>query len=244
MNVLWSAMNTFTKGKSVSERILQLMEKTSESKVLPNLCQRILGVMTDLDYIQKGDKTVNGQYRFVSHDQVIAAVHPLLVKHRIVVIPTVEEMTQDGNRTTVKLIVDFVNADNPHDTRSVRYIAQAIDGGGVNKDGKPIPVGDKGPGKAISYAMKYALLKTFCLETGEDPDLDANAAYEPAKCLEFNSILPMDISEKEKAKLEKFLSYSANSLKKHIEDVKREALSRPEDFLKAFKNWKPKKEEL
>lgn len=31
---------------------------------------------------------------------------------------------------------------------------------------------DKGPGKAISYAVKYAYLKAFALETGDDPDHD------------------------------------------------------------------------
>jgi len=31
-------------------------------------------------------------------------------------------------------------------------------------------IGDKGPGKALSYAMKYAHLKTFGIETGEDDE--------------------------------------------------------------------------
>ena len=47
---------------------------------------------------------------------------------------------------------------------------------------------DKAPGKAISYAFKYALLKTFALETGEDEesrhqtdDYDFAAALEIAE---------------------------------------------------------------
>jgi hypothetical protein len=209
-----------------------------------NIFQRILGVMSELHYIQKGDRTVNGAYRFVSHDQVTAAIHPLLVKYRIVTVPTIEEMIQDGNRTTVKLVTTFINVDDPKDQFSMRSVAHGIDGGGTNKDGKVIPVGDKGPGKAVSYAFKMACLKLFCLETGEDPDNNADAYYEPPKCQEFDTVIMTPfMTEKDKTKLKKFLAHSSYALKKHVEDVKREAVARPEDFLKALSNWNPKKQE-
>ncbi len=76
--------------------------------------------MSELEYIQKGSKTVNNQYRYVSHDQVTAAIHPLLVKHGIAVIPSILETKQEGNRTIVHLNVFFVNADNPVDQFCVR----------------------------------------------------------------------------------------------------------------------------
>lgn len=195
--------------------------------------------MNDVKYVEKGLKTVNGNYRFVSHDQVTAKIHPYLVKHGITIIPCLHEMRQDGNRTEVLLNVSFVNADEPRDNLTVRYPGYGIDGGGFNKDGKPVPVGDKGPGKAISYAYKYALLKVFNLETGEDPDNDAHAAYEPEKCNNFEAILPDDMTEKDKKKLEKFLKFSSEALQKHIEDVKREAVKRPDAFLKKFNLWNP-----
>ena len=193
-----------------------------------NLVQRILAVMGDIDYIQKGEARVNGQYRFASHDQVSAAIHPLLVKHGIAILPSVEEITQEGNRTMVKLLMTFVNADNAQDCFASRFVGYGVDSG------------DKGPGKAISYACKYGYLKTFCLETGDDPDFDQNARYEPVKCLDFDLRLP-NMSDKEKAKMQKFLSYSAEVMNKHVEDVKHEALNRMEDFLKAFANWNPTK---
>lgn len=227
----------------MSEKIVPLPLETPPPRVVPNIHEKILGIMSELDYIAKGDKTVNGQYRFVSHDQVTAKIHPLLVKYKITVIPSVDSMQQEGNRTTINMTIAFVNAEAPSDNFTVRFFSQAIDGGGTSKDGRVIPVGDKGPGKAISYAYKYALLKTFCLETGDDPDNDANAAYEPPKCQEFDSILPGDMSDKERARLNKFLAYSSGVLNKHVEDVKREALKRPDEFLKGFKNWKPKKDD-
>lgn len=195
-----------------------------------NIYQRILAVMGEVDYVAKGEKTVNGQYRFVSHDQVTAKLHPLLVKHGIAIIPSVEELKQDNNRTVVKLAMVFRNADHPDDAFCSYHYGYGVD------------TGDKGPGKAISYAYKYGLLKTFALETGDDPDYDANAAYEPPKCLEFDFALPVDMSDKERAKLQKFLAYSSQCMKKDVESVKREALNRMPEFLAAFKNWNPKKD--
>lgn len=195
-----------------------------------NIYQRILKVMAELKYIQKGAKKVNGQYSYVSHDQVTAAIHPLLVKHGIVIIPSIEETTQDGNRTTVKMLVYFINADKPEDHFTMRSLGYGID------------TGDKGPGKAVSYAFKMACLKAFCLETGEDPDHDQNACYEPEKCQGFDSLL-MDLTDKERVRAIEFLEASALSFDKHIEDLKRDAVKRPEEFLAAFKKWNTKRKD-
>lgn len=140
-----------------------------ETKPMRNIYQRIIDIMRDVDYIQKEEKKVAGQYRYVSHDAVAALIHPKLVEHGVVVIPTVKEMTQDGNRTAVCLMVTFINADAPEESFVVESYGYGID------------TADKGPGKAVSYAFKYSLLKTFCLETGDDPDQDQNVKYEPPK---------------------------------------------------------------
>jgi len=136
--------------------------------------------------------------------------------------------------------VIFVNVDDPKDRTATTHIGYGIDSS--EKDGR-ISVGDKGPGKAISYAFKYALLKTFCLETGDDPDNDANSAYEPAKCLQFDSAV-QHLDEKELEKLNRFLSHCAQASSQHVEDVKREALTRMDSFLTVFKKWNPKKKDL
>jgi hypothetical protein len=206
----------------VSDSIVEAVEQS------PNIFKRILGVMSELSYIGKGDKTVNGQYRFVSHDQVTAKLHPLFVKYGIALVTTVEGAEQIGNRTSVRLSICFVNTDCPLDNFTVKSLGYGVDGG------------DKGPGKAVSYAYKYALLKTFCLETGDDPDNDADAHYEAAKCIEFDLQIPIDFTDKERERLKRFLEYSSECMNKHVEDVKREALLRMPEFIAAFKNWQPK----
>lgn len=192
-----------------------------------NIHQKILGIMAEVKYVAKGDKTVNGQYRFVSHDAVTAKMHPMLVKYGITAIPSMQSISQEGNRTNVVLNVSFVNADRPEDQLTVAYPGYGIDNG------------DKGPGKAISYAFKYALLKTFCLETGEDPDQDANAVHEPEKCLEFDARL--DEFDGENVQLmNKYLQYCATVSGKHTEDVKRAAVKKMSSFMDKFKEWEKK----
>ena len=155
------------------------------SKEVRNLYQRILDIMAEVDYIQKDDKKVAGQYRYVSHDSVSKVIHPQLVKHGVVAIPTVKEIKQEGNRTAVCLLVTFINADKPEESICVESIGYGIDSA------------DKGPGKAVSYAFKYCLLKMFCLETGDDPDHEQDVKYEPKLIshAQWESLLEYDVPE-------------------------------------------------
>lgn len=149
----------------------------------------------------------------------------MLVKHRVLALPSTVAVTQEGNRTSVMLRVTFVNIDNPKDEFAVEFPGYGVD------------PSDKGPGKAVSYAFKYALLKTFCLETGEDPDKDSKSRYEPVKCLEFDLLIPSSFTEAEKKKLHKFLAESAEAHGKHVEEVKAKAAANMAQFLEVFKKW-------
>ena len=123
----------------------------------PNIYQRIHAVMQEVKYVQK-EKPQGMNYSVVSHDAVTAKVRPALVNHGIAYHPVDMEYQQNGNRTEVKLSVRFVNVEDPKD-----YIDVPAIGYGIDQQ-------DKGPGKAVSYAVKYALLKALGLETGEDAD--------------------------------------------------------------------------
>lgn len=190
-----------------------------------NVYQRILGIMSELSYIQKGDKQVNNQYRYVSHDQVTAKLHPLLVKYRVLMIPSVDKHTQEGNRTMVEQFVYVVNVDRPEDQFMLKTFGYGVDSG------------DKGPGKAMSYAFKMAALKALSLETGEDSDHDQKSVYEPAKCLDFDLGLPKELSEVERKQVDKFIAETAEAHGKHVEEIKAKALGNMEQFLEVFKKW-------
>lgn len=122
-----------------------------------NVHQRLAAAMGDVDYIQK-EKKQGMNYTIVSHDAVTAKVRPVLLKHGIVYYPVRCEHLHNGNRAECSLTVRFVNIDEPTDFFDVPTFGYGID------------PQDKGPGKAMSYAVKYALLKALGLETGDDPD--------------------------------------------------------------------------
>ncbi len=125
-----------------------------------NIFQRMIAVMKEVEYIQKGDKKVNNQYTYVSHDQVTGRLHKPCAENGIVVISTMDSHEIQNTMTVCTVTTKFVNSDNPEDHTSVTSVGYGIDRG------------DKGAGKAMSYAIKYNLLKAFMLETGDDPDHD------------------------------------------------------------------------
>jgi len=128
----------------------------TKEKVL-NIHQRLNAVMADVNYIKK-DKKIEigkGSYSVTGHDAVTKLIHPLLVEHGINLIPSVVEMTQEGNRTRVLMSFDWINIDDPKDFFTNQCVSYGVD----NQD--------KGPGKSISYAQRFITLKTLHLETGE-----------------------------------------------------------------------------
>jgi hypothetical protein len=146
-----------------------------------NIYQKLLAAMKEVRYIEKEKKTVNNQYRFVSHDAVTSATSEAFIKHGIYAKPRIikndittiqvekynkyEKITINENYfvCTVEIEYDFINAENPEDRIT-----------GINGLGQGIDSQDKACGKAISYACKYALLKALGIETGDDPEKDTD----------------------------------------------------------------------
>lgn len=155
------------------------MEPKKPAESAKNIYQRLHAAMLAVSYVQKEDKKVNNQYTFVSHDAVTAAVRGPLMEQGVIYFPQNLQYTQDGNRTEVTLEIHFVNIEAPDD----RIIVPSF-GFGIDQ-------GDKGPGKAVSYAVKYALLKALGLETGDDPEQNASATHTPGKPKEKASDNPL-----------------------------------------------------
>lgn len=124
-----------------------------------NVHQRLAEVMRHVTYIRKEAKA-GMKYTVISHDKVTAKARPALLEAGIVYYPVRCEHSHDGNRAECSMTVRFVNIDEPTDFFDVPTFGYGID------------PQDKGPGKAMSYAVKYALLKALGLETGDDPDMD------------------------------------------------------------------------
>lgn len=147
--------------QNVSDIALAQLNRLSER----NVFQRLNAVQKAVDYIQK-EKKSEMKYSIVSHDKVTAAVRPHMVEHGVIYYPVNMTMVQNGNRTEVLMSVRFQNIDDREDFMDVMCGGFGID------------TSDKGPGKAISYSVKYALLKCLGLESGDDPDNDQDVVHE------------------------------------------------------------------
>jgi hypothetical protein len=153
-----------------------------------NIYQRINAVMKKVKYVQK-DAKIQG-YKAVTHDQVTSVLRQAMVDEGIVV-----EVRQDHGELLVTkdeknkmhlycgvYAVELVNIDNPSDRTKVIIESHANDNG------------DKAPGKALSYAVKNALLKIFSLETGENDEsrTEVNATLTPTQIKGVNSLIGGD----------------------------------------------------
>ncbi len=132
-----------------------------------NIYQRINEVRKAIGYVQK-DKAVStggGSYKAVTHDAVTGMVRAALIEHGVVIVPSVVSSVFNAKEPEAKqrlyeatFQIEFVNMDDPADRIVTHQTAHALDNG------------DKAPGKAMSYATKYAILKLFNIETGDDEE--------------------------------------------------------------------------
>lgn len=124
--------------------------------------QRIHATMQDVGHLEKDKKMQGGKmsYEYISHDAVAAAARVPFIRYGVIVQPIVTRYNTDGNRIELSVTVDFINIDNPKDRIPVSVVSYGVDNS------------DKGPGKALSYAVKYATLKLLMLNSADDIEED------------------------------------------------------------------------
>lgn len=140
-----------------------------------NIFQKIQSVSNEIKNIEK--KLVVGEgknaYNAVGDQDVTLAVKEAESKHGIVSVPFKQELVKSeilrvankGMETIkyvdiVKMTTRIYNIDNPSEYIDIETFGRGLDSG------------DKGFGKASTYARKYALLNAYKIATGEDPDAE------------------------------------------------------------------------
>lgn len=148
-----------------------------------NIYQRMSAVTSELQRVAKNLDVGTGKssYKAVGEADILDAVKPIEVANgvysypiirRIIDSGTIENEAVDWNSKEkikktqlfmrVETIYRFVNMDNP-----AEFIETTTYGDGVDSQ-------DKAPGKAMTYADKYALMKAYKITTGDDPDQNAS----------------------------------------------------------------------
>ena len=188
-----------------------------------NIYEKMSLITTEMAVIEKNLKvSINAKnsYKAVSERDVLDNVKPLETKYRVYSYPftreiidkdtLVKESEYNGNITKtntlfmrLKTIYRFVNMDNP---------SEYID---IDTYGDGLDTGDKAPGKAMTYADKYALMKGYKISTGDDPDKEASPekGYNRANDLKNGETINLDITQD----FMKYLVESETDLEKLLE---------------------------
>ena len=156
----------------------QTAEGAKKSAPIMNIFQRMLAATSEIDRVAKNlkvDISKSQSYKAVAESDVLEAVKPIEEKYGIYSYPFSRTIIKDETYTTqntydgrttekntfflrVETVYRFVNTDKPEE-----YIDITTYGNGVDTQ-------DKAPGKAMTYGDKYALLKAYKIQTGDDPD--------------------------------------------------------------------------
>lgn len=142
-------------------------DTTNEEATLPRIEQALSRVMDDVGAVGKEQRNQQQNYAFRGIDDLMNAVHPALARHGVTITPRVRkrEVTQAGTRnggvmTTTCLLVDYTFRGPLGDKIVARVWGEGSD------------VADKSTSKALSMALKYALLQTLMIPTKDMADGD------------------------------------------------------------------------
>lgn len=156
--------------------------KNAEFKnlVKPLIYEKICQIMKAVDAIEKGRKNQQQGYAFRGIDDVYNAMHGPLAEHGVFIVPSVlsRETREQPTKTGGILFYTIL---------TVAHRFYASDGSFIEATtcGEAMDTGDKSTNKAMSAAMKYAILEVFAMPTEGDNDTENHshevAPREPAR---------------------------------------------------------------
>ncbi len=163
-----------------------------------NIFEKINAVMKEIEYLTKDDKVEfgNTKYKAISEEKVTTTVRNELVKQGIVIIP-VEQQSENKELIRTDKSVNMLTS--VHVKYRIQNIEDVNDYIEVESNGTGVDTQDKGVGKAMTYAYKYMLLRTFAIPTGEDPDKISSAETDEKMAIEADNTV---ISEQKAKALE------------------------------------------
>lgn len=139
-----------------------------------SLAARLLAVRKSVDWVQKDGRNEHQRFNYASSTGVLSAVKGALDSEGVLLIPSVvraersDRTTKSGGTeilTEIWLQYRIINADDPADSMTIEWYGQGLD------------TGERGVGKALTYAEKYLILKLMQIPTDDaDPDAEDRPA--------------------------------------------------------------------
>ena len=137
------------------------------SEAKPLIYSKICEVMSAVGAIGKNKKNTGQGYKFRGIDDMFNALHEHFVNAGIFAVPRVLNMTREERQTPKGGTLLYTILE-------VEYSIYAADGSSVVcvTTGEAMDSGDKSCNKAMSAALKYALMQIFCIPTEEKLDTE------------------------------------------------------------------------
>ncbi len=127
----------------------------------------ICNIMSEIGAIEKAKTNQQQGFKYRGIDDVMNALQPLFVKHRIYAVPEMLEHTREERQTKSggTLIYSICKMKYTFHAEDDSSVFAVVIGEGMDS-------GDKATNKAMAIAMKYACFQVFCIPTEEmkDPD--------------------------------------------------------------------------
>ena len=135
--------------------------------------EAIAEAMSEIGAISKAKRNQQQGFMYRGVDDVMNALQPILVKHKIFIVPEVLEQTRE-ERTTKS------GGSLTYTILKVKYTFYTDDGSNISTViiGEGMDSADKSSNKALSVAFKYACFQVFCIPTEEMKDPDAETPEE------------------------------------------------------------------
>lgn len=125
------------------------------------IARKLAAIMGEVQRVAKNGRNDFHKYDYVTEADLVEEIRGHMAARGVAFFPTVKSLTQEGDITRVEMEFSFIDGEDDSRLTTTFW--------GVGQD-----KGDKGAYKAYTGAVKYALMKTFLVPTGDadDPEYD------------------------------------------------------------------------
>ena len=148
-----------------------------------NIYESLCLILSEIESISKDKKNEQQGYKFRGIDDMYNFLHPLFKKHNVFITTKCLNSVREERRTAKGGLLIYTIV-------TTEVIFHAIDGTFISStlEGEAMDSGDKSTNKAMSAALKYALMQMFLIPTDDKLDTEhsspAPLPKEPQKAQE------------------------------------------------------------
>lgn len=164
----------------------------------------ILLAMETIGAIGKTRKNPQQGYQFRGIDDVLNSLQPALIKAKVFVVPRIVSITREEKATKSGGVITYTTVAGEYD------FCSAEDGSKITARtyGEGMDTSDKSTNKAMSAALKYAIIQTLAIPTEELVDSERDHIEPQQQYISTDqAIVINDLIKETESKMDAFLKY-------------------------------------